>query len=79
MIDGLEWDLISLQLQHWLKRPFEEMKIRDAIFAMDREKAPGQNEFTMAFFSRIVGDNQRSFRVFLQIFIGKEIFDLAEL
>lgn len=29
------------QLQHWLERPFEETKIKDAVFVMDREKAPG--------------------------------------
>lgn len=44
-IDDLEWSSIYESSAKWLDKPFEENKIGDAIFQMDRDKALGLDGF----------------------------------
>lgn len=44
-IDDLEWSSIYESSAKWLDIPFEENKIGDAIFQMDRDKALGLDGF----------------------------------
>lgn len=47
-IEGLEWEGISRAIKEKLKRPFEEEKIKKALFHCEGDKARGPDGFSMA-------------------------------
>jgi hypothetical protein len=49
-LDDLFFDANLESEASWLKRAFEEEEVRKVVFAMNGDKAPGPDGFTMAFF-----------------------------
>jgi hypothetical protein len=49
-LDNLEFDMLNGEEAFSLENPFEEREVREAIIGMDRDKAPGLDGFSMAFF-----------------------------
>jgi len=49
-LDDLSFDAILESEASWLERAFEEEEVRKVVFAMNGDKAPGPDGFTMAFF-----------------------------
>jgi hypothetical protein len=49
-LDDLSFDAILESESSWLERAFEEEEVRNVVFAMKGDKAPGPDGFTMAFF-----------------------------
>ena len=49
-VEGLDWSLISSESASRLESPFTEEEISKAIFQLDRDKAPGPDDFTIAVF-----------------------------
>ena len=49
-LDSLEFDMLSTTEAASLEDPFEERKVWEVIKGMDRDKAPGPDGFSMAFF-----------------------------
>jgi hypothetical protein len=49
-LDNLEFDSLNVEEASSLEDPFEERKVREVIKGMDRDKAPGPDSFTLAFF-----------------------------
>jgi hypothetical protein len=50
MVDGLSFDSILEFEASWLERAFEEEEVRNVVSAMNGDKAPGLDGFSMAFF-----------------------------
>ena len=46
----INWGRIAQANALWLERPFEEEEIKKAVFEIDREKSPGPDGYTGAFF-----------------------------
>ena len=51
-LDNLAFDAIETQKAQWLGREFEEEEVRQAVFDLAGDKAPGLDGFPMAFFQR---------------------------
>ena len=51
-LENLVFDVIGEQEAQWLERKFEEEEIRQAIFDLAGDKAPGPDGFLIAFFQR---------------------------
>jgi hypothetical protein len=49
-VDNLEFEVLSVDEAASLEDPFEEREVREVILGMDRDKAPGPDGFTLAFF-----------------------------
>jgi hypothetical protein len=49
-VDNLEFEALSGDEAARLEDPFEEREVREVIFGMDRDKAPGPDGFSLAFF-----------------------------
>jgi hypothetical protein len=49
-LDNLEFDRLNGEEASSLEDPFEEREVREVIKGMDRDKAPGPDGFSMAFF-----------------------------
>jgi hypothetical protein len=49
-LDNLEFDRLNGEEASGLESPFEEKEVREVIKGMDRDKAPGPDGFSMAFF-----------------------------
>jgi hypothetical protein len=49
-VDNLEFEALSVDEATRLEDPFEEREVREVIFGMDRDKAPGPDGFSLAFF-----------------------------
>ncbi|XP_035544681.1 uncharacterized protein LOC118348042 [Juglans regia] len=49
-IDGLAFEVIDQYSMDWVERPFEEEEVKRVIRNMNKDKAPGPDGFTMAFF-----------------------------
>ncbi|RVW16207.1 Transposon TX1 uncharacterized 149 kDa protein [Vitis vinifera] len=49
-VEGLDWSPISGESASRLESPFTEEEISKAIFQLDRDKAPGPDDFTIAVF-----------------------------
>jgi hypothetical protein len=49
-VDNLEFEALSVDEAASLEVPFEEREVREVIFGMDRDKAPGPDGFSLAFF-----------------------------
>jgi hypothetical protein len=49
-LDNLEFDSLNVEEASSLEDPFEEREVREVIKGMDRDKAPGPDGFTLAFF-----------------------------
>jgi hypothetical protein len=49
-MDNLEFEVLSGEEAASLEDPFEEREVREVILGMDRDKAPGPDGFTLAFF-----------------------------
>ncbi|RVW35147.1 Transposon TX1 uncharacterized 149 kDa protein [Vitis vinifera] len=49
-VEGLDWSSISEESALRLDSPFTEEEISKTIFQLDRDKAPGPNDFTIAVF-----------------------------
>jgi hypothetical protein len=49
-LDDLSFDAILESKASWLERAFEEEEVRKVVFAMNGDKEPGPDGFTMAFF-----------------------------
>ncbi|RVW14018.1 hypothetical protein CK203_086432 [Vitis vinifera] len=47
-VEGIDWSLISEESASRLDSPFSEEEIFNAIFQLDRDKAPGPDGFTIA-------------------------------
>lgn len=50
MLESLEWCPISEEQARWLERPFEEKKIKEAVFNCEGDKAPGPDGFSLSFY-----------------------------
>jgi hypothetical protein len=50
LLDGLSFDSILENEASWLERDFEEEEVRKVVAAMDDDKPPGPDGFSMAFF-----------------------------
>jgi hypothetical protein len=49
-VDGLSFDSIMESEARWLERAFEEEEVRKVVLAMNGDKAPGPDGFSMVFF-----------------------------
>ena len=49
-VEGLEFDRIGNMERLWLERKFERDEILQVVSDLDENKAPGPDEFTMAFY-----------------------------
>jgi hypothetical protein len=49
-VDDLEFDQILEHEAGWLEREFDEAEVRKVVFAMNGDKAPGPDGFSIAFF-----------------------------
>ena len=49
-VEGLEFDRIGNMKRLWLERKFERDEILQVVSDLDENKAPGPDEFTMAFY-----------------------------
>jgi hypothetical protein len=49
-VDNLEFEALSMDEAASLEDPFEEQEVREVINSMDRDKAPGPDGFSLAFF-----------------------------
>jgi hypothetical protein len=49
-VDNLEFEVLSVDKAASLEDPFEEREVREVILGMDRDKAPGPDGFSLAFF-----------------------------
>jgi hypothetical protein len=49
-VDNLEFEVLSMDEAASLEDPFEEREVREVINSMDRDKAPGLDGFSLAFF-----------------------------
>jgi hypothetical protein len=49
-VDNLEFEALSIDEAASLEDPFEEREVREVINSMDRDKAPGPDGFSLAFF-----------------------------
>lgn len=49
-VDGLAFEAIDQNSSAWLERPFEEEEVQQVIRKMNKDKTPGPDGFTMAFF-----------------------------
>jgi hypothetical protein len=50
MVDGISFDSILVFEASWLERAFQEEEVRKVVSAINGEKAPGPDGFSMAFF-----------------------------
>jgi hypothetical protein len=50
MVDGIFFDSILESKASWLERAFEEEEVRKVVSAMNGDKAPGPDGFSIAFF-----------------------------
>ena len=51
-LGNLAFDVIGEQEAQWLERKFEEQEVRQAVFNLESDKAPGPDGFMLAFFQR---------------------------
>jgi hypothetical protein len=49
-VDNLEFEVLSVDEAASLEDPFEEREVREVINSMDRDKAPGPDGFSLAFY-----------------------------
>jgi len=49
-LDGLPFESIEGEEAIWLERPFEETKVSKVVKALNCDKAPGTDGFSMGFF-----------------------------
>ena len=49
-VEGLDWSPISEESALRLDSPFTEEEVSKTIFQLDRDKAPGPDDFTIAVF-----------------------------
>jgi hypothetical protein len=49
-VDNLEFEVLSVDETASLEDPFEEREVREVINSMDRDKAPGPDGFSLAFY-----------------------------
>jgi hypothetical protein len=49
-LDNLEFDALNVEEASSLEEPFEERGVREVIKGMNRDKVPGPDGFTLAFF-----------------------------
>ena len=50
VLEGLDWSPISAKSAKSLDRSFSEEEIPNAMLHLNKEKAPGPNGFTIAFY-----------------------------
>jgi hypothetical protein len=60
-LDNLEFDRLNGEEASGLENPFEEKEVREVIKGMNRDKAPGPDGFSMAFFPGLLGGDQGRF------------------
>ena len=65
-VEGLDWSPISEESASRLDSPFTEEEISRAIFQLDRDKAPGPNDFTIAVFQDCLDVIEDLVRVFAE-------------
>jgi hypothetical protein len=58
-VDNLEFEVLSVDEASNLEDPFEEREVREVIQGLDRDKAPGPDGFSLAFFSGLLGGGER--------------------
>jgi hypothetical protein len=67
-VEGISFDSILESEARWMERAFEEEEVRNVVSAMEGDKAPGPDGFSMAFFKEcwdvLRGDIMEVFRVF---------------
>jgi len=49
-VEGISFDFILESEASWMERAFEEEEVRNVVSAMDGDKVPGPDGFSMAFF-----------------------------
>jgi hypothetical protein len=49
-VDNLEFEVLSVDEAVGLEKPFEEREVREVVKGLDRDKAPGPDGFSLAFF-----------------------------
>jgi hypothetical protein len=49
-VDNLEFEVLSVDEAAGLEKPFEEREVREVVKGLDRDKAPGPDGFSLAFF-----------------------------
>lgn len=49
-VDELLFSQIGDDQATWLERPFEEEEVKKVVWMMDGDKAPGPDDFTLAFY-----------------------------
>jgi hypothetical protein len=65
-LDDLEFESLSEDEAASLEAPFLEKEVKDVIFDMDGDKAPGPDGFSLAFFSSMLkGAKKRHYGCFL--------------
>ena len=80
-VEGLEFDQIDGSERGWLERRFEKEEILLTVNELARDKAPGSNGFSMAFFYhcwRVVESDLEAMFDFLETIYGSSIRGLGE-
>jgi hypothetical protein len=49
-LDGLAFNSLVVEEASWLELPFQERKVLEVVKGMNKDKAPGPDGFSMAFF-----------------------------
>jgi hypothetical protein len=49
-VDNLKFEVLNVDEAASLEEPFEEREVREVIKGMDRDKAPGSDGFSLAFY-----------------------------
>ena len=79
-IEGINWALVDTSKARWLKRPFNECEVQQAMFECKRDKALGSNGFSMAMFQDCFGGVLRNTqRRFFLNFLRNELLILASM
>ncbi|RVW90164.1 putative mitochondrial protein [Vitis vinifera] len=58
-VEGIDWSPISVESASRLDSPFAEAEIFNAIFQLDRDKAPGPDGFTIAIIAKVLSGRLR--------------------
>lgn len=50
IIENLDYSLLPTDKAQWLERPFELSEVKDVVFNLEEDKAPGPDGFTTTFY-----------------------------
>lgn len=72
-MDKLDFESIEQAKASWLERDFEEEDVRDAVFKMIGNKAPGLDGFPLFFFQRFWSDLKHEVMALIKEFHDRDM------